>query len=112
MPAPIEIEFPGGYFGDWKEGDPMTGEMDTPTRGCLDVVVRIDEARYAVHFYDPVRLGQEMAEEAERRGFASELSVVVLPEVNTAAIRSAIAALAEEGFFRKLMPLTDAWHGR
>lgn len=105
MSAEVEIEFPEGYFGAWKEGDRMTGEMDTPTRGCLDVIVRIGDRRYEIHFYDPIRLGQEMSGAADRDGFAAEVAVVVLPEVNTEAIRRAVRALVTRDFFTHLTPL-------
>ncbi len=95
-----DIEFPAGYFKPWHEGEPMTPEMETPTRGCLDVVVVINGERYPVAFYDRERLTQEL-----QREVAAYTSLVVVPEVNTDAIRRAIAGLVEEGFFNGLRPL-------
>lgn len=78
----------------------MTLEMETPTRGCLDVVVVIDGDRYPVSFYDRERLTQEL-----QRDVAAYASLVVVPEVNTEAIRRAVDQLVEEGFFNALRPL-------
>ena len=101
MSAIYEIEFPEGYFAVWHEGQPMTPEMETPTRGCLDVVVVVNGGRYLVSFYDRFRLTQEL-----ERDVAAYTSLVVLPEVNTEAIRSAVDQLVTDDFFRALRPET------
>lgn len=80
----------------------MTLEMETPTRGCLDVVVVIEGDRYPVSFYDRERLTQEL-----QRDVAAYASLVVVPEVNTEAIRRAVDQLVEEGFFNALRPLPE-----
>lgn len=99
MSSTYEIEFPEGYLAEWHEGEPMTPEMETPTRGCLDVVVVLNGDRYLVSFYDRFRLTQELA-----RDVAAYTSLVVLPEVNTDAIRRAVDQLVTEDFFRGLRP--------
>lgn len=98
--AAYSIEFPAGYFAPWSPGEPMTPEMETPTRGCLDVVVVLDDRRYELSFYDRERLTQEL-----QRPVAAYVALVVLPEVNTDAIRRAVDQLVREDFFSSLQPL-------
>jgi len=97
------IDFPEGYHD--------RRELETPAKGWLgDVVVRFEEGpRYKVFFYDPVRLQQDLAAEAESgRPYVAEPGLIVLPEVSTESIRKAVEQLAGEGFFDELRPLDDA----
>ncbi len=81
----------------------------TSFRGRLEGArVRLsDGARYAVVFYDPVRLGQDPEESARLgRPFFAEPNLIVLPEATGLAMRAAVEELARQGFYRRLKPLS------
>jgi hypothetical protein len=98
--TPYTIIFPEGYDAP--------SEYETPSRGYLShVVVRLDDgSRYQMFFIDPVRLGQELADDTQRgHPFFAEPNLIVLPEVTTESVRTAVAGLVKEGFFQHLKPL-------
>lgn len=83
-------------------------QYETPFKGYLgDVVVRLDDGqRFRLFFIDPARLRQELEEQAERgQPYFAEPNLIVLPEVNSDAIRRAVEGLVSEQFFRHLKPL-------
>src|SRR5260370_20270812 len=84
-------------------------EYETPFKGYLEnvIVQTEDGSRYSLCFYDPVRLQQTLEDDA-RLGhpYFAEAGLVILPRVDTSAIREAIAALYREDFFRNLKPVT------
>src|SRR2546429_4900698 len=83
-------------------------EAEMAMRGHLsNVVVRLDDgSRYELHFIDPVRLGQELALDAQAgTPYFAEPGLIVLPEVTLPAVRAAIERLAPGRYFRHLMPL-------
>ncbi len=82
--------------------------FETPFRGYLEgASVRLtDGSRYAVVFYDPVRLGQDLEECVKLgRPFFAEPNLIVLPEITEKAMRAAVEELARQGFFQQLKPL-------
>ncbi len=85
-------------------------EAELPDKGRLSgVIVEFGGGlKYSLTFYDPVRLGQDLAEEVETgRSFLAEPGLVVLPALTREAIIRAVDELFREGFFRELMPRID-----
>ncbi len=83
--------------------------FEMPSRGYLShsVVQLADGSRYPVFFIDPVRLGQELEDRREAgQPYFAEVNLIVLPEVTVEAIQKAVEALAAEGYFQHLKPLT------
>jgi hypothetical protein len=83
--------------------------FEMPSRGYLShsIVQTADGARYPVFFVDPVRLQQELEMDARSgRAFFAEVNLIVLPEVTIESIQSAVEALANQGYFQQLKPLT------
>lgn len=61
--------------------------------------------QYGLVFYDPVRLVQDLADEAEAgRGFIADPGLVILPEVTRDYMQAAIEQLEKEGFFKMMRP--------
>jgi hypothetical protein len=92
-------------FPEWFD---ERAEYETPLKGWLDHVrVQLpDGTRYAVFFYDPVRLEQDLAENVKLGvAYVAEPGLIILPEVTPAAIRSAVEALWRQGYFNTLKPL-------
>ena len=84
-------------------------EHETPSKGYLaDVEVKLENgSRYRLYFVDPVRLAQNLEDDAQAgRGYYAEPGLVVLPEVTTQAVRAAVSGLFQDGFFRQLKPLS------
>lgn len=78
-------------------------------RGYLShVVVQFDGDRlYPVLFYDPVRLQQDLEEDAKfGHPFIAEPGMIIVPEVTREAMTYAVEHLAQEGFFEHLRPVT------
>jgi hypothetical protein len=93
------------HFPDWFD---ERAEWETEAKGWLQgVTVELaDGARYAVFFYDPVRLSQDLeGETSAGRPYAAEPGMIVLPQVTRAAINEAVRQLVEGGFFDHLRPL-------
>jgi hypothetical protein len=82
---------------------------ETLCRGFFaGAIVRVaDGSRYPVCFYDPIRLGQDLEEEARvGRPYIAERNLIVLPEVTVEAMRAAVETLALQGYFDHAKPLT------
>jgi hypothetical protein len=102
MPRLEKLEFRDGY-----------GERDafeTPMRGYRsDVTALLDDGnRYRVHFYDPVRLTQELQMDVSAGKpcpFLTDPGMIVVPEVNLEAMTRAVQELAAQGFFDSFRPL-------
>ncbi len=91
------VEFPDEYDG--------RREAETPDKGWLDVVVRFASgSSYAVSFYDKGRLLQTAEDVLANDDYYTEPNLVVLREVNTANINTAIADMVSRGFFDKAVP--------
>jgi hypothetical protein len=99
MTAPYRLVLP-----DWYD---ERAEWEVAAKGWFGaaVVESSDGSRYAVTFYDPTRLGQDL--EAEGRGYLAEVGLVVLPELNRRAMEDVIPKLAGDGFFDSQLPLTS-----
>ena len=98
--VPPEIIFPEGYY--------ERRELETPMKGWLDdVIVQLEDgSRYKLFFYDPVRLQQDLEEDArEGTPYLAEPNLIVLPEVTTASIKDVVCQLARKGYFKQLKPL-------
>jgi hypothetical protein len=94
------IRFPEGYDARMAH--------ETPSRGYLsNVIVQIDSGKcYELFFVDPVRLQQELAENAESGdAYFAEPNLIVLPRVTTDTIRSAVASLQKDGYFERVKPM-------
>jgi hypothetical protein len=76
--------------------------FEATARGYLgDTVVELpDGTCYAVVFYDPVRLQQDLEEElAQGNPYIAEPGMIVVPEVTLGNMEQAVANLYREGFF-------------
>lgn len=92
-------------FPDWYD---ELAELEAEHKGWLQgVEVELgDGSRYPVLFYDPVRLAQDLEEEAKwDRPFVAEPGMVVVPAVTRAAISQAAERLAASGYFLHLRPI-------
>ena len=82
-------------------------EIEGPMRGYRSHVwVELsDGTMHPVTFFDPVRLRQELEQEAESgRPFVGEHGLIVLTEVTRETMEIAARVLAEEGFFSVRQP--------
>ena len=70
------------------------------------VVEMADGRRFSVHFFDHIRLGQELANARAPR-YISEPGMIVLEEVTYENMLSSVRALASCGYFEFLKPLDD-----
>lgn len=101
----LQLERCRVVFPDWYD---ELAEVEAEHKGWLQgVEVELgDGSRYPVHFYDPVRLAQDLEEEAKwDRPFVAEPGMVVIPIVTRAAISQAVEQLATSGFFNHLRPV-------
>lgn len=91
---------------------PLTDETlpEAEARGYLShVLVRVGVNHYAVTFYDPVRLGQDIDTESEfGRPFVAIPGMIVLRRITHDSMTTAVRALAAEGFFAHLQPTDPA----
>lgn len=70
------------------------------------VVTLADGSRYGLHFYDPVRLEQDLrTEQKHGRACVGEPRLVVIPRVTKCNMELAVRQLAENGYFSSLVPL-------
>lgn len=101
----LQLERCRVVFPDWYD---ELAEVEAEHKGWLQgVEVELgDGSRYLVHFYDPVRLAQDLTEEAKwDRPFVAEPGLVVIPAVTRVAITQAAEHLAGSGYFSHLRPL-------
>src|SRR5438046_551166 len=85
--------------------------FEMPSRGVFaGVVVELsDGSRYPVTFFDPVRLGQEVAMDfGDGQVCYAEPALVIVPRVTPEAIRQAVQQLVLGHFFDHLKPLDPA----
>lgn len=96
------VVFPEG----WNEQ--LEDEMNW--RGWLDTyVVTQDGVRYALSFYDPVRLKQDLDSYVELgEPCLAEPALILLPELTVPAIQQAVQFLWKQNFFSRLQPCEDA----
>lgn len=75
--------------------------LEATMKGWFGAEVELEGGlRYAVHFFDPVRLQQELEMKVELgRPYFSEPGLIVLPEVTVEAAQAAVESLWREGFF-------------
>lgn len=95
----LQLERCRVVFPDWYD---ERAEYEAEQKGWLQgVEVELgDGSRYPVTFYDPVRLAQDLEEEAKwDRPFVAEPGLIVIPTVTRAAISQAVEQLAVSGFF-------------
>lgn len=86
-------------------------EVETPLKGYRSdgVVIAPDGEQYAVTFYDPVRLGQDLEAEVELGAtHLAEPGLVVVPEVTRESMEAVVAQLWESGYFARHRPLDAA----
>jgi hypothetical protein len=99
----------GSYTVVFPDGYDERAELETPAKGWLSgVEVHLEDGRrYALTFYDPVRLGQTLEDDARAgRPYFAEPGLVVLPEVSTASIQAAVPGLLQDGYFTHLKPVS------
>lgn len=97
-----KVVFPDGFH------DRAAFEM--PAKGWLSAQVEMKDGRlFSVHFSDPCRLRQDL-EESVRAGrpYFAEPGLIVLPEVTTDTVKTAVQTLCERGFFDQLRPCRAA----
>jgi hypothetical protein len=83
-------------------------EYEMPLKGYFSgTIVEISDGnQYALFFFDPVRLRQELeAASKSGRSYVAEPNMVVVPEVTPAAIEQAVAGLIRDHYFDHLKPL-------
>jgi hypothetical protein len=92
-------------FPEWYD---ERAEYETPLKGFFEhaVVQAGGGSRYAVTFFDPVRLQQDLSELVKLgTPYVAEPGLIVLPEVTTDAMRAAVKDLWRNGYFEQLQPL-------
>lgn len=96
---PLELILPDG-FGE-------RDECEAPFKGWLIAQVEVGlGVRYAVNFYDPVRLRQDLEAQARwGKPYLTEPGLMVLPEVTVDAAREAVRLAWEDGAFESWKPL-------
>lgn len=68
-----------------------------------------DGSRHPVFFFDPVRLAQELEEDAKLgRPFIAEKGMIVVKEITLQSMTAAVEWLARHGFFDPDVPAKDA----
>jgi len=80
-------------------------EWEAEQKGWLQGVrVEFPDGRqYPVHFYDPVRLGQDLGEEVKaERPCLAEPGLIVVPFVTREAVCKAVEHPTDTGYFRHL----------
>jgi len=100
--GPAKLVFPYGFDDRDK--------IEASDRGCFGpVIVELTGAKYAMTFYDPTRLTQDL-QSVSRSGAThfAEPGLVILSEVTEANMHAAVKALEKDGFFEHLRPLDDA----
>ena len=83
--------------------------LEAQNRGYLShAMVELDGNRFfAVFFYDPIRLQQDLQESAKHdRPFVADPGMIVLPELTLDAMQSAVQRLGQEGYFDHLVELS------
>ncbi|MBP6632801.1 MAG: hypothetical protein KBG28_17695 [Kofleriaceae bacterium] len=101
-----------------RDPTPMAWSIEYPTdfddylwferscKGWFKLPVTLGDRRYEVCFYDPTRLGQDIAAEFEGGSlFFCERNVIVVPEVTRANMDAAIGAMAATGQHTLLVPV-------
>jgi hypothetical protein len=91
-------------YPDWYDD---RAEFEAKSKGYLPgIVVQLaDGSRHALYFIEPVRLGQDLQMETEqKRPYLAEPGMVVIPEVSTQAVQTAVAGLFQDGYFDHLKP--------
>jgi hypothetical protein len=104
----LQLERCRVVFPDWYD---ERAEYEAELKGWLQgVEVELgDGSRYPVLFYDPVRLAQDLEEEAKwDRPFIAEPGMIVIPTVTRATISQAVEQLAAGGFFGHFRPTVPA----
>lgn len=96
MSNPIEIEFPPG-FEDY-------GWQIEAKGWITGVVAVIQERRYTLTIYDPVRLAQDIAGELKRGVVLLDRNLVVVATVTQESIASAIEEIVRTGRLVDLQP--------
>ncbi|GGN84139.1 hypothetical protein GCM10010112_63170 [Actinoplanes lobatus] len=71
---------------------------ETGSKGWLQVTVRWDAAEWAITFYDPVRLSQEINLDLARQGYFAE-RIIVVPSLTREAVEAAVQAIAQHDGF-------------
>lgn len=82
--------------------------FEVPCKGWYDgVTVELEDGRkYPVFFYDPTRLAQDLeAGVAQGLPFVAEPLMIVVPEINEVAMRTAISLLHRRGWFNEHNPI-------
>jgi hypothetical protein len=85
--------------------------LEHQSKGWLaDVEVRLEDGtRYRLHFYDPVRLAQDLEAYTKLgKPYLAEPNMVVVPEVCPPAINAAVAGLCADGVFAHFQPFLSS----
>ena len=95
------LEFEGG-FGE-REAFEAKGRG---YRSHVHAVLPTGE-RYAIVFYDPVRLQQDLEEEAKAGSpHIADPGMIVVPEITLENMHDAVERLVEDGYFDSLRPMS------
>jgi hypothetical protein len=93
------------HLPDWYD---ERAREECAARGYLPgtVIEFADGQRYELYFYDPVRLGQDLAADLPHGvPCVAEVNMVVVSEITPNSIRAAVTYLVEIGYFRKIKAL-------
>ena len=99
-----------GYSISFPDGYDAQVEFEARFKGYLsDVVLTLEDGScYKLYFTDPIRLQQTLQDDVQMgRAYYTEPGLIVLLEVTTEAIRSAVSGLWREGFFQHLRPFIE-----
>ncbi len=94
-----QLEFPDDF-------DDFAWEVEA--KGWIQGVVAIvNHRRYALTFYDPIRLAQDIENELGSGAVFFERNLVVVPSVTRTHMEAAVDVLARGGHFVKLVSEDD-----
>jgi len=94
----VKTNFPRLVLPDWFDDRAV---FELPYKGFFVAEVELeDKSHYILHFYDPIRLNQELADNISLgKPYFAEQNLILVPEVSLEYIIAALQYLWSSGYF-------------